>query len=96
MTTINTGHLFTAACLWEAALDAVNQTHHTPGGFTEQLALYKRANGTAMLREEVAGLALACDDAWSALTPDQQDDAGSFDWDFCPDWLADNFFKLTA
>lgn len=92
MTIITDSHLTTAACLWEAALDYLNQTYKKPGGFAERLALYREQHGTAQVRDDVARLAVACDDAWEALTPDEQDDGGAFDWEFCPDWLAENFF----
>ncbi|MGE8143026.1 hypothetical protein ACQKOE_13710 [Novosphingobium sp. NPDC080210] len=97
MTTIKDTHLFTAACLWEAALDALNVARPVAkGGFEDRLRQYQGNYGTAQLRDDVARLAVACDDAWDALDPDEQDDAGSFDWEFCPSWLEENFFKMTG
>ena len=84
-------NLFTAACLWEAALEALNATRPDIGAFAEALQAYQRKHGTAQLRDDVARLAPACDAAWSALPPDRRDDL-CFDWDFCPAWLEGNFF----
>lgn len=95
MTTITESHLFTAACLWEAALEALNKTAVAKGGFADRLRQYRGNHGTSQLRDDVARLAVACDEAWDALSDEEQDDAGAFDWEFCPEWLADNFFQMT-
>lgn len=73
-----------AACLWEAALDL--KASKTPTG--ETVRRYFEANGTANVRLEVCQLASDCETAWRALSEDEQDKAGAFDWEFCPDWLA--------
>ena len=52
MTIITDSHLTTAACLWEAALDYLNQTYKKPGGFAERLALYREQHGTAQPRHQ--------------------------------------------
>lgn len=101
MTQITESHLFTAACLWEAALEACQRgeaearNERVTGyhSFARGLHRYRANHGTAQLRDDVVRLAPACDAAWEALSDDEQDDAGSFDWDFVPAWLAQNFFN---
>ena len=74
---------YSAMCLWEAILERINDT----GAPWYQ---FKVNNGTATLRDAVLGLAPACDAAWCELSEDQQDDAGAFDWEFVPTWLANS------
>lgn len=98
MTTITESHLYTAACLWEAAIDAMARAKE-PGAptdnFDARLKSYREGHGTHTVRDDVARMAVACDEAWEALTEREQFDAGCFDWDFVPAWLEENFFRLT-
>lgn len=95
---ITESHLFTAACLWEAALDAYSHedaaldVSHGPVPFYVRLRQHKERHGACTTREQVVALAVACDEAWDALTDDQKDAAGCFDWEFVPVWLESNFF----
>lgn len=100
-------HLFTAACLWEAAMDAMDKGRKEdeaigPGkqppafySFHRKLHCYRVNVDTAALREQVVGLSVSCDLAWDALGEKGQDEIGCFDWEFVPRWLEQNFFKLT-
>lgn len=104
MTTIYTAeHLHTAACLWEAALEALAKgeaearAEGTPPpavvSFERRLHSYRLHEGTCFVRQQVASLAPECDAAWDALSEDERD-TQCFDWDFVPNWLRDNFFQL--
>lgn len=94
-------HLHTAACLWEAALEALGagetearaeqQDPRRFWSFERRLHAYRYNYGTADLRQRVVALAPACDAAWEALSEDERD-TQCFDWDFVPRWLRDNFF----
>jgi hypothetical protein len=77
-----------AACLWEVALDFLNQ------GDPEKLAPWHRAfiqqkedEGICDVRQLVAGFAEACERDWLAARKADAFDA-PFDWEFCPRWLA--------
>lgn len=74
-----------AACLWEATLDALGDADNPAHCGADR---YRKANGTATMRCMIVQLAPECEAAWLALGDDGQDDAGCFDWDFCPKWLA--------
>jgi hypothetical protein len=101
---ITAEHLHTAACLWEAALEALDKGERearaegTPPpavvSFERRLHGQREHDGTAYLRQRVVALAPACDAAWDALSEDERD-TQCFDWDFVPVWLRDNFFPLT-
>lgn len=94
--------LHTAACLWEAALEALAageaEARAEEGdrrqwwSFERHLHAYREYNGTCTLRQKVVALAPKCDAAWDALSEDERD-TQCFDWDFVPVWLRDNFFN---
>lgn len=89
--------LHTAACLWEAALDAMagaSSGNEPEGGFGTSLRNRCARWGTASLRQEIVELAPRCDAAWESLSEDEQDNAGAFDWEFAPKWLEENFFRI--
>ena len=95
-----TKHLFTAGCLWEAALAAFEvETIKIPEAFQDQfvferqLQQWREKHGTAEVRDQVTALAPDCDAAWDAMSGDEQEFMGCFDWDFVPFWLEKNFFK---
>lgn len=81
---------FTAACLWEAAIDA-DLWGVGKGDLGKRLVAYRERNGTAQLRDDVCRMASACDAAWQAMTEEQREEAGAFDWEFVPAWLAANW-----
>lgn len=95
--------LHTAACLWEAALEALAKGEEEARAegkdprrfwsFERRLHAYRLNNGTCTLRQEVVNLSARCDAAWDALSEDDRD-TQCFDWDFVPIWLRDNFFDL--
>lgn len=80
------GEAYTAMCLWEAFCEGRNDK---AAPWASMLGNY----GTATCRDHVLSLALACEAAWNAMNEDEQDDAGAFDWEFCPDWLRKNWSK---
>lgn len=101
MLTNDTMH--TACCLWEAALEALNEGEKMERMDTRTTSLwnfgramhsYRLNHGTCHMRQVVAEMAPACDAAWSALSYDEQDAEGCFDWEFCPKYLRKHFFNL--
>ena len=76
-TTFTQSEAFTAMCLWEDVVE------HGGGPWKA----YRDANGTGDLRDMVLAFAKPCEAAWNAMSQDEQDDAGAFDWEFCPKWL---------
>ena len=92
-------NLFTAACLWEAALEALEvepdkmaEPFRHQFNFEKSFQEHRARVGMAQLREEVANLAPACDADWDALPLDADERNECFDWEFAPRWLAQNFF----
>lgn len=98
--TITEEHLFTAACLWEAAIDAKAEGEKERAAdqladtFNAQFFSHWANVGTCTVREQVAKLAPACDAAWEALTDEERDTNDAFDWTFVPQWLEANFFQI--
>lgn len=95
--------LHTAACLWEAALEALaageaeeaaNPQPVAEHSFERSLYSYRNNHGTCTLRQVVVELAPRCDAAWDAMSDDERDSAECFDWVFVPNWLRDNFFAI--
>lgn len=78
--TFTCGEAYTAMCLWEAILDGLNEPNAPWQHCRER-------QGMATLRDLVMGLAKACEADWNALSEDEQDGQGPFDWEFCPKWL---------
>lgn len=76
---------FVAACLWEAALDAMDDASNPAHCDADS---YRKNHGTATMRDAIVSLAPECEAAWKALGDEGQDNAGCFDWEFCPQWLA--------
>jgi len=73
-----------AATLWEAVIDAEAKPNSPTG---RALAIAREADGTSSLRYLVTGWAEECHRAWMAARAAGFDD--SFDWEFCPVWLAE-------
>lgn len=86
LTTVNT-----ALCLWEAHLEAYNSAVEREGHLRSRfdwLVIQQREDeGAATCRDLMIDLAAECDAAWEALSDDEKDDAGCFDWEFVPEWL---------
>lgn len=82
-------NLETAACLWEAVLTLRDHPATVPDAIALALAIRETctAIGTADLRLRVVGWTRAVDAAWSAVADRYE---GCFDWEFVPDWIADN------
>ena len=75
----------TAMCIWEAILEA-SGTDKLPEG----LGAYWETWGTCAVRDQVQKLAPFCHLEWQAtIDSPTSPDLGSFDWDWCPAWLAD-------
>lgn len=79
--TFTSGEAYTAMCLWEAVVDKEDIDIAPWRAFRSQ-------HGTRELRDVVLSLAAACELEWNAMTDEQRDDAGAFDWEFCPKWLS--------
>lgn len=93
---INEDTLVTAATLWEAAIDAMrlgwdHLTAIPKAPLGKRLTEFRERNGTATLREMIAEMAPTCDEAWSRLSDDERDQWDTWDWDFVPWWLENNF-----
>lgn len=97
--------LHTAACLWEAALDALetgrkqsawgsDALSQDPEPFELSFWKYRDNHGIFTTRCTVAELAPRCDAAWEGLSEDEQEQEGCFDLEFAPNWLRQNFFKI--
>ena len=86
--TFTQGEAYTAMCLWEEVTAGLAKADAELGD--APWTQYRDRNGTADLRDEVLGLAPACEAAWNAMTDDQQEGAGAFDWEFCPKWLRES------
>ena len=71
--------LITAMCLWEAFLEA-------PERFPN-LDKLRATDGTSFCRVFVSGMARKCERDWNNAREETRDGCGTFDWDFCPDWL---------
>lgn len=76
----------TAACLWEAAQNVINNkdAYHSYG---TRMAQGLDTYGTAGFRCEVIALAPACVAEWNRLTDAEQDANAPYDWDFVPAFL---------
>lgn len=79
-----------AACLWEAALDfrARNPGDGADNGIGDAARAFIEENGFSSARLLVIAHAEPCERAWLALSEDERAAVGSFDWEFCPRWLA--------
>jgi hypothetical protein len=65
-----------ALCVWEAMLASKSRNPALRAAFA--------AHGYAAMRGLAPELGVKIEAAWCALTEDQQDDAGAFDWEFVP------------
>ncbi len=70
-----------ALCLWEAVLEA---SRNDDAAITAAFELH----GAWAMRDAVMGMAHHCDDVWLALTDLGNDDRVTFDWEFCPAYVA--------
>jgi hypothetical protein len=68
-----------ALCLWEAVLERRSDNAID--------AAFER-HGAWALRQAVMSMAHHCDDVWLALTDLGNDDRVTFDWEFCPAYVA--------
>jgi hypothetical protein len=77
----------TALCLWEALLHirATNNPDDVTDIDTAIEAVY-RHHGTSEMRRAMYDLSEACDREYTAAAMEGHFD-GSFDWEWCPDWL---------
>jgi hypothetical protein len=72
-------HVEAALCLWEAVLESRNDATID--------AAFER-HGAWALRQAMMDMSHHCDDVWLALTDLGNDDRVSFDWEFCPAFIA--------
>lgn len=70
-----------ALCLWEAVLEANRK------GDEAILAAFER-HGAWSLREAVMNMAHHCDDVFLMFSDLGNDDRVTFDWEFCPAYIA--------
>lgn len=84
-------NVMTALCLWEASLEAIsadraNELHCGEG---ESLTTWLREEGAYEARQMIIDMAPTVDRAWDIEDgPDNANDGITFDWDFCPEFLA--------
>jgi len=76
-----------AMAMWEAVAEALQVDNPNHQELFERVDGYRKAHGTATLRDAVARMQPLCSADWDAsgLQGDQ-----SFDWNFVPDWLLNN------
>jgi len=65
-----------ACCFWEAMLELKGKIPELEKAFHH--------HGTNVMRFVAINLARGVDEEWNELTPDDQEDIGAFDWEFCP------------
>ena len=71
----------TACCVWEAMVDMRTKLPALEEAFLQ--------HGFAAMRNVAIDLAKPIEVIWHGMTDEQRDEAGSFDWEFCPDLLHD-------
>ena len=84
ITTLTVREAIAAMCLWEVVVDPGE--HDMPRPWQA----FRDEHGTCELRDKVLALAPSCEAAWNALSVDEQDAAGAFDWEYCPAWLCNS------
>jgi len=77
-----TEQLLTSMCVWEAILE-MKETDNQVKACFENI-------GTNAVRWYAAQWCEKVDAAWDALTAEQQEASVPFDWEFVPEWLAEN------
>lgn len=81
--TFTTDDVFTAMCLWEAAVELKADS--------PRFAAYWDEIGTVCMRYEVALLVKSCEATWSKKVIANPDISEAFDWGHCPSFLEEHY-----
>jgi hypothetical protein len=79
--------VFAAMCLWECVQDMIRGEMGDVA--VDAIMGFMEAKGACQARTNVMRCAPLVETAWCALTEDQQEAVGAYDWEFIPDLVAE-------